>query len=146
MKPAVETGALSALIFRWLKFHTVGLIGIFVQLGALTLFRGVLQINYLMATALAVEIAVLHNFVWHERWTWAERTRRRTSRWSVLGRLLQFNLTTGLLSILSNLVVMRALVGALHMHYLPANLLSIAAASLVNFLLSEFFVFRASRP
>src|SRR5436190_21825889 len=28
---------------------------------------------YLLATALAVEGAILHNFVWHERWTWADR-------------------------------------------------------------------------
>ncbi len=37
---------------------------------ALTLLLGP---HYLVATALAVEMAVLHNFFWHRRWTWADR-------------------------------------------------------------------------
>mgnify|MGYP001561737806 FL=1 len=129
-----------ALLRRWLKFNVVGAIGIFVQLAALALLRELLRFHYLAATALAVETAVLHNFVWHERWTWAERRTR-----GVLGRLARFNFSTGLVSIVSNLVVMRLLVGWLGLHYLAANLLSIAAASLANFLLSELFVFRAAR-
>ena len=59
--------------FRWLKFNTVGGIGIVVQLAALFVFRSWLKLNYLLATGLAVEIAVLHNFLWHERFTWADR-------------------------------------------------------------------------
>jgi putative flippase GtrA len=47
---------------RWVKFNAVGGIGILVQLGTLTLLRSGLGVNYLLATALAVEAAVLHNF------------------------------------------------------------------------------------
>lgn len=145
MKPVPKTGALRELLGRWLKFNTVGLLGIFVQLLALAFLREVLALEYLLATALAVETAVLHNFVWHERWTWLERTRQAAGLRPLLVRLARFNLTTGLVSIVTNLVVMRLLVGGLHLHYLPANMLSIAAASLANFLLSELFVFRISR-
>ena len=60
---------------RWLKFNLVGGIGIGVRLAALALLVGLLKMNYLWATALAVEAAVLHNFVWHERYTWRDRTR-----------------------------------------------------------------------
>ena len=31
------------------------------------------SISYLTATALAVELAVLNNFVWHQLWTWRDR-------------------------------------------------------------------------
>lgn len=58
---------------RWIKFNTVGAIGIGVQLAALAILRSRLKLNYLLATGIAVEIAVLHNFVWHERFTWADR-------------------------------------------------------------------------
>ena len=127
------------MIFRrWLKFNTVGAIGIVVQLAALAVLKGLLHVEYLWATALAVEIAVLHNFVWHERWTWKGRVGKK----GVLMRLVRFNLTTGAMSILANLIFMRLLVGQLHMQYLVANLLSIAATSIANFLLSEWFVFR----
>jgi putative flippase GtrA len=44
-----------------------------------------------------------------------------------------------------NLVFMRLLVGTLHIPYLIANLAAIAAGSLANFLLTEFFVFRSAR-
>jgi putative flippase GtrA len=123
---------------RWLKFNTVGAIGIAVQLGALAVLRGLLGVSYLVATALAVEAAVLHNFVWHERWTWRDR---RSPDGTVLRRLLRFNFTNGLISIATNLVLMRLLVGSFHVQYLIANLLSIAAGSLANFFLSDWFVF-----
>ncbi len=104
-----------------------------------------LGLHYMLATALAVEIAVLHNFCWHERWTWVERTRQSPGVGLVLRRLVGFNLTTGLVSIVSNLVLMRLLVGSFHLHYLVANVVAIATCSLANFLFSELFVFKAQR-
>jgi len=127
---------------RWLKFNTVGAIGIGVQLAALAVLRGLFGIDYLVATGLAVETAVLHNFVWHELWTWVDRT---GSRLGALLRLLRFNLSTGLVSLIANLALMRLLVGCFHIEYLIANLLSIAAGSLANFFLSDWFVFRRGR-
>ena len=131
-----------ALIARLVKFNAVGAIGIVVQLAALALLRGLLHIHYLVATGLAVEIAVLHNFVWHERWTWGDRT---GSRDGALFRLLRFNLSNGLVSLVTNLALMRLLVGQFHMQYLIANLLSIAAGAVANFLLSDWFVFPRKR-
>ena len=121
---------------RWLKFNAVGAGGILVQLGVLSLLRSGLQLDYMFATALAVEAAVLHNYVWHERFTWADRA--RASSWT---RLAKFNLTTGLFSILGNVVFMRALVGGAHLNYFVANVLTIALCSLLNFVVSDRFVF-----
>lgn len=132
-------------LLRWLKFNAVGAAGVVVQLAALAALAGGFGIGYLPATVLAVEAAVLHNFFWHERWTWGDRTQGRRRMGPVLGRLLRFNLSTGLVSILANLVLMRLLVGRLGLHYLPSNMLAIAAGSLVNFLVSHLFVFRAAR-
>ena len=127
------------MIFRrWLKFNAVGGMGIVVQLAALAIFKSLFHIHYLLATALAVETAVLHNFAWHERWTWKDRTGKK----GVMLRLLRFNLSTGAMSIVSNLVLMRLLVGQFHLPLLVANLLSIALTSLANFALSEVLVFR----
>lgn len=128
-----------AVLVRWLKFNAVGGVGIIVQLAALALFRSGLGWNYLLATAAAVEVAVLHNFVWHELWTWRPADR---SAAAITGRLCSFNLTTGALSIASNLVFMRILVGYFGLPYLPANLAAIAITNIGNFALSEFVVFR----
>ena len=50
--------------------------------------------HYLYASAVVVEVAVLHNFVWHVRFTW--RDRRDDS--AVLSRLMRFQLSNGLVS------------------------------------------------
>jgi dolichol-phosphate mannosyltransferase len=126
---------------RWLKFKAVGGIGIGVQLAALAIFRSLLHLDYLLATVLAVEAAVLHNFLWHERFTWADRPSRRFRHSMV--RLVRFNASNGLVSILANVLLMRVLVGTLGMQYFVANLIAIAASSLVNFLLSDCFVFHS---
>lgn len=126
---------------RWLKFNAVGAIGIGVQLIALTTLESILRLDYLLATALAVEAAVVHNFLWHERFTWADRHDKRA-----LTRLARFNLTTGLFSIAGNLGMMKLLVGAAHLNYFTANVLAIATCSIVNFLVSDRFVFQAPRP
>jgi putative flippase GtrA len=122
---------------RWLKFNLVGGLGIVVQLAVLGLLVSGLGVNYLVGTAVAVEAAVLHNFVWHERFTWRDRRGA-----GAFGRLLRFNLTNGGLSIGGNLILMRVLVGALGVPYLAANLVTIAACSMANFAASHWFVFR----
>jgi putative flippase GtrA len=128
-------------LFRWMKFNTVGGIGIGVQLAALAMFRSWLKLDYLLATGLAVEIAVIHNFLWHERFTWADRPVARPFR--SLVRLVKFNASNGAVSIGGNLLVMRLLVGELKLNYVVSNLVAIVVCSLVNFLLGDRFVFEA---
>ena len=124
---------------RWLKFNFVGAIGIGVQFGALLLLKSAFHFHYLAATAIAVEAAVVHNFVWHERFTWCDRGRAGWRR--SLPRLVRFNLTIGAVSTLGNLALMKVMVGSVRMNYLVANALAIALCALANFLVSERWVF-----
>ncbi len=149
-----------ATLARWMKFNFVGGIGIVVQFAVLFLLKSVAHFNYLFATALAVEAAVIHNFVWHEQFTWVDRTKidrtplERTkpderyrsallppSARSLLARCLRFNLSTGAVSILGNLALMKLLVGFGHLNYLTANGIAITLCSLANFLVSDAWVF-----
>jgi putative flippase GtrA len=167
-EPDVPTSTL----LRWCKFNLVGGMGIAVQFAGLFLLKSVLHFNYLAATAIAVEAAVVHNFVWHEQFTWADRRRRgemscpseaeaasekrsliaalkrcATQRLGSpsLRRLLRFNLANGGVSILGNLALMRVMVGMGHMNYLLANAIAITLCSAANFLVSETWVFDAGR-
>ncbi len=72
---AASGGASCSTFIRWCKFNLVGGMGIVVQFAALFVLRSVLKFDYLFATAIAVEAAVIHNFVWHEQFTWADRTK-----------------------------------------------------------------------
>jgi putative flippase GtrA len=120
---------------RWLKFNAVGALGIPVQLGVLALLSSAFRLNYLFATALAVEAAILHNFFWHERFTWSDRRSH-----SSLQRLWKFNATTGTFSLVGNLLFTKLLVTA-GLSYLPANAGSIAICSIANFVINDRAVF-----
>ncbi len=133
-----------SLFRRWIAFNAVGAMGIVVQLAALMALTGWIGLNYLAATALAVEVSVLHNFVWHERWTWSDR--KSSSRLEVFCRLARFNFANGALSILGNLAAMRFLVGVVGLNYVVANLIAIAACSIVNFAAGECYVFSLKQP
>jgi len=165
-----KNGMATSKLVRFSKFNFVGGIGIVVQFATLFFLKSALQLNYLAATALAVEIAVLHNFAWHERFTWADRLQpapeRRTSgakarmkgndliaalrrcatqnlRGSSFARLARFHLGNGAISILGNLALMSLMVGEGHMNYLAANAIAIALCSLANFLVSDRWVFES---
>lgn len=125
---------------RWLKFNAVGGIGIGVQLLVLSALKTGLRLDYLLATALAVEAAVVHNFLWHERFTWADRTTDNGFE-----RFLKFNLTTGLCSIAGNVLFMKLLAGIIALPFLFANVIAIAVCSILNFAMSEQFVFRTPK-
>jgi len=133
-RPQSETSTPTGV--RWLKFNAVGAGGIVVQLGMLAVLKSGVGLDYLLATGLAVEAAVIHNYLWHERFTWADRS--RTNSWIGFAK---FNVTTGMFSILGNVILMRALVGGAHMNYFVANILTIALCSFVNFVVSDRFVF-----
>jgi putative flippase GtrA len=125
-----------AMMNRWAKFSAVGATGIVVQIVMLAFFLRIVGLHYLAATALAVEFSVLHNFIWHRRWTWADR---RES--SPLATLVRFNLTSGAMSLAGNLTLMFILVGKVGLSLFTANLATIAICSLINFVLSDRFVF-----
>ena len=127
---------MTPLAQRWLRFSVVGLIGVGVQLAmlALLIWSG---LHYLLATGIAVETAVLHNYAWHRRWTWGERSGVPDA-----GRLWRFHIANGLVSIASNLLWMRLLTGVWEIPAVPANLLAIGATALLNFALSERWVFK----
>lgn len=129
---------------HWLKFNVVGLLGFALQSAALfVLTHGVLSINYLAATGLAVELAVLNNFAWHQRWTW--RNRPVANRGESFRRLLKFNITTGVVSISGNLIFMSLLVGRFGFPITGANLITVAACSLLSFFLADRIAFQAAQ-
>jgi putative flippase GtrA len=131
-----------AIVVRWLKFNFVGALGIGVQLTVLAALKSGFHLHYLWATAMAVETAVVHNFLWHERFTWNDRGLEN----GALLRFLKFNGTNGALSIVGNLALMKLFAGVLQIPYLAANGMAIAICSLANFLVSDRLVFEDRAP
>ena len=125
---------------RWRVFNAVGVLGFGLQLVVLFALKRGFSMNYLVATAVAVESAVLHNFVWHEHVTWADVVAPFSH--GVWMRLLRFHVENGLISIIGNLAFTWALVELLQWSYLAANIASVLICSLLNFFASDRFVFR----
>jgi putative flippase GtrA len=123
-------------VVRFFRFNAVGALGVAVQLASLWLLTGVAAVHYLIATPLAVSLAVVHNFVWHRLWTWKDRDVHVTRACA------RFVLTNGLLSLVSNLGVTAALVSGAHAHPVVANVAAIATSGLLNFWLGDVVVFR----
>ena len=128
------------LLERWAKFNAVGALGFGLQLFAVSVLIRSFKIDPLIATALAVEMAVLHNFIWHHLLTWSDC---RRGKWrDSLVRLVTFNVTNGSVSITGNLFFAWLIVERRWISLLGANLLAVAVSSLINFVLSDKIVFR----
>jgi putative flippase GtrA len=127
---------------RWWKFNLVGAMGVVVQLTALAFFNRLAAGRYLVASVAAVELAVLHNFVWHLHYTW--RDRWDDSAWK--RQLLQFQLSNGIISLLGNLVLMRVLVHEARLPVLVANSIAILCCSIANFYLGDKWAFAVDSP
>jgi putative flippase GtrA len=89
-----------------------------------------------VAVMLAVLAAVSHNFLWHERVTWPGRPRE--GRWR---RWVAFNASTGVVSVVTNLIVTTIVVESTGAPLLLSNLVAVVSASLVNFWVSDRAVF-----
>ena len=114
--------------------------GVAVQLVALMCLTKGAGLPLPLATLLAVEITILHNFAWHQRWTWS--TRRVPDTRDVLGRLARFHALNGMVSLIGNVVITTALV-RLGADPILANSAAILTCSTVNFFASDRLVFRA---
>lgn len=124
---------------RWSKFNLVGAMGMVLQLAALALFNQWAAGHYLLASAAAIELALLHNFIWHLQYTWRDRRDDST----LLTQLARFHLSNGLVSMLGNLALMRILVHEAHLPLLVSNSVAILCCSIVNFCLGNSWAFAA---
>ncbi len=107
------------------------------QLAALAVFTRWAAGHYLYATIAAIELTLLHNFLWHLHYTWRDR---RGSSAPVI-QLVRFHLSNGLVSMAGNLLLMPLLVGEARIPLLVSNAIAIVCCSIVNFCLGENWAF-----
>jgi putative flippase GtrA len=113
------------------RFLVVGTSGTAVNNGVLFVLHGVLGVALLAATVVAVEAAVVHNYVLHELWTF--KGRRLSAR-----RFTHFSLVT-LISFLLNVGIVQVLAWV-GLFYLLANLVGIGAGFAVNLAASSMWI------
>ena len=129
-----EFGRLGA---RFGRFNLVGLMGTALQLLLFDLLMGKFGLAGVVAAPIAVEIVILHNFFWHERFTWRRPAglRQRAIR---LGR---FHVGNGLISLAGNTLLTYWLSHELKAPPLASAVTAIALCSPINFLVADCWVY-----
>ena len=116
----------------FIKFNVVGLVGVVVNEGVL-LFLVFEGMYYLNASAVAIEISIISNFVLNDFWTFRDRRHGH-----IVVRLLKFN-GLMIIGLLVNLAILYAGTDYLAIPYAISNLFGIAAAFLLRYWLSVRF-------
>jgi putative flippase GtrA len=127
-------------IRRILKFQMVAWIGTLINQGVLWLLKGQFEIPIAIASACAIELAIIHNFTWHYFVTWRERVSGTFGDYFI--RLLKYNTVTASIDFVCNLSVLLILTHYTNLHYLLANPLGMLAGPIFKFLANEFIIFR----
>ena len=124
------------MMTRFARFAVAGTSGFFVQVAAMAVLT-TLNVHYLIATVIAVEAAILSNFVWHQRWTF----RDRSGAWR--RRLIQFNALNAVTSIAGSVFLTAVFVESMRLNPVIANVVSVVGLSVINFLGADRLVFRS---
>jgi putative flippase GtrA len=124
---------------RLFRFLLVGGLGAIVQLSLFTLLTRFARVAPVNASVISVEVAILHNFCWHQRFTWCYRA--LTSLRQCAMRLLRFHLGNGLVSLVGNALLTYWLVDQLGFPPLPSALAAIMICSGLNFALADRWVY-----
>jgi len=127
---------------RLTKFCFVGLSGVVVGIGSLTLLVEVAGLPKLVAAVPATILSITNNFTWNQIWTFRDRSRGSDIS-AMLGPWFKFLLSsTGALGV--NLGVYALLTEVFDIQYILSALCAIAVATPLNFLISTFWVWRLS--
>jgi putative flippase GtrA len=132
------------MLLRFLSFGAVGITGILVNLTILYLgqefaFRAVHgpQTRLNLSLAVAILFATINNFTWNRRWTWHDRPLCHGRH--LFRQFAQYALACWI-SIAMQVVFTNML--APRFNYVLANLTAIMGASMVNFVVNNFWTFR----
>ena len=127
-------------------FNVVGFGGFVVQIGAIALLTRHFAWPVFAATAVALELAALQNFVAHSRWTWGDRPVPSTVEGPVtnvrgwLRRYWRYQIAKTA-SLAANLAITTLLVQAGAPAEI-ANMAAVLACAIPNYLVTEHLVFR----
>jgi dolichol-phosphate mannosyltransferase len=124
---------------RFVKFCLVGLSGVLVNLGLLTLLTEAADLHYVISGAIAIEASILSNFILNELWTFRDRRVFTPNRF--VHRLLKFNLIS-LVGLGIQLGLLALLTEVAGLHYIFSALVGIAAASLFNFVFNKWWTWQ----
>jgi len=125
--------------FRLLKFAIVGGSGVVVNMFFLWLLTDIFDLYYLISSILAIEISIVNNFTWNYLWTWQDRKEGGAKELFV--RMVKYHVSV-MFAALGNWMLLGIFKEAFGLHYLLANGIGIAGGFILNYTLSDRWVYR----
>ncbi|HVN65972.1 MAG TPA: GtrA family protein [Methanomicrobiales archaeon] len=116
------------------RFAIVGCSGILVNMGLLWILTQFGGLYYLVSGAIAIEVSILNNFLWNDRWTFGKDPAHRTRPFA--SRILLFH-AISIGGAVINWLVLLALTEYAGIYYLVSNMAGILAGFIWNFLLNR---------
>lgn len=122
---------------RFMKFCMVGLSGVFVNMFFLWFFTEMAGLSYLVSSPIAVELAIINNFIWNNLWTFRESKNKS----QILVKLGKFNIVS-IGALLINISTLFMLTEFCQLHYLISNVGGILLATLWNYFINVSWTWR----
>jgi dolichol-phosphate mannosyltransferase len=122
---------------RFIRFLVVGLSGLFVDMMVLYLLTDPTTLDLAIAPSkiVAAEMAIINNFLWNDRWTFADLSRSQHRKRQKSKRFIKFNLICLMGAVLSVLILTGIYNWLIPNQYI-ANLIAIVCVTLWNFWLN----------
>jgi len=124
----------------FIKYSLVGMSGVFVNLGLYTLLTRYYEVSELLAPLISIESALISNFILNNFWTFGKRTTQSRIR----VKFLKFHLASGF-SALINYAVFLTLFLVFQLYDILANLIGIALAAIVNYLINSNWTWKDNK-
>jgi len=117
-----------------IKFSIVGVIGAGINTGFLWILTDLAGLYYLFSSVVAIEIAIMMQFMMNDRWTF--RDRKTTDAGQFIKRIFKSNLwRSGGLAV--NVGVLYLFTAYIGVYYLLSNIFGIVCAFSLNYILES---------
>ena len=124
----------------FMKYSLVGVSGVFVNLGLYLFLTRYYEISEVVAPLIAIESALISNFILNNFWTFSKRVTQSRIR----VKFIKFHLVSGL-SALINYSVFLALFLVFGLFDILANLIGIGLAAIVNYLINSNWTWKNNK-
>ncbi|MCQ1536904.1 glycosyltransferase family 2 protein [Methanosarcina sp. KYL-1] len=121
---------------RLSRFCFVGLSGIAVNMGALYLLTEYSGFYFLTASAVAIELSIINNFIWNDIWTFKPPENLSPHRESRFHRFLSFQCVS-IASLLINMGILYSLTDFLGVYYMISNFIGILVVFFWNYFVNR---------
>lgn len=119
-----------------IKFIIVGIIGVFVNASLLYILTEYIQMYYIYAGAISVEISIISNFIWNDLWTFKENHNK--PKWQ---RFVSFQLIS-IFAIGIYVILLYIYTDIFHIYYLISNLMTIPVTVIWNYGMNKFITWK----